>query len=684
MESETSLLTTRDLSQLPNEILENIFVTLPWRGRFACLTVCRGWHAAAITSLYASLPISALSTDPRSLASCQKYVHLTKELHWTYINPRDPRYNSAKEFFLLPEHYDRHRVVPVTIPEEASLALTTASEPSSLPQDGEQVHTASTRPRPSLNSLIYVEFAKRSDNESLLESIIASQPTLAQANISGASISRLSIEDILESLPRLKDLKVTNCFCNAMTPSRWQVQAEDPDDNQSFGSSSSPSTMTTVDPVPGNINNQNSTGGVAAGPESRSPLVKAKPPFGLQRLSFPNAFNGIDKYDLFFSALPELVSIDINTKALMNNLYIFSFMDPFPSENPWDEPKSIFFAESLLRNCPKLRILNIAGENCSVRLDPVDYIPGAKHNRDGKTPLDKVLPRILKELDESTYRTSRESLNWLLDVCGDGVVTMNISTILTRDPGIPATDAVGLISQGGNITNKDMQRILESCPNLKTLVARGRYIDVKDMAPLSAFTKNGLPSSSSPPVMSKHNDVEEKVAAEGQGNNSRPWACTRMLDRLVVGITAETDDPSEHRKVWTQLGELTRLTALELYETNLIPKLSHGFGEMKDLKRIYAFTIEHWSMPGKAGISMGASGEESQQEGESQGETEMAARMMDSDTVEWMAVHWARLGALRLDYSGKNEQQEEMRALVEKEKAAGRMKIVQLTMARLP
>ncbi|KAG0328398.1 hypothetical protein BGZ99_005413 [Dissophora globulifera] len=717
------------MQQLPNEILERILFPLRWRDRYACLTVCRSWHAAAITSLYTSLPLAALTSGPKSLASCYKYAHLIKEFHWTAPQQNDSSLNEAKKFLLLPEHYSRVYIPPSTSDQTLPLELLPEAPPSltatstTSPQDIDDMDPVDRNQdgrgtRPRLLTLKITTFASGEIDEAFFTSLIASHPTLTALRISAAGFVNLllPIEEVMRNLPRLKHLEIDQLRCRPLIPSLWLIQDVEEGNNANDTDTivgTNTSTDTNI-----NVNSESGDGHSVFGNQP-SPHT-ARPPYGLQHLSYPEVFDEVKDYGLFFRALPELVSLDINVMTLPNiwsNITELFF--PFNiGPMPWYDTMAHKFCESLLRYCPKLKLLNITGRGCKVQLDIAHYKPGVGlHNRDGKTPLDKTLPLILKALYQSRYRNSREDLHWLLDTCGSGVVAMNISypvpngawepppppeePVLTptvapavadgaldgAEPIVPAATTINVAGQSQNtITSQDLQRILESCPRLQILQARGQHLAVKDIASLS------LPSHSTSD--DNNNSVD---AAVDQGDRSkrsstartmaRPWACSRTLKRLVIGINADTDDYLEHQTAWAQLGKMIALDALELYETNLVPKLSHGFGAMNELSSLYAFTIERWTYPQRSCSSDGQERAEDQghaTEGDLVQERQAEPpQMMDAEAVAMMATNWIKLGALRLDLGQYKELMDEMHTMVKSEKDRGRMRTTELSMIRV-
>ncbi|KAG0362816.1 hypothetical protein BGZ54_008482 [Gamsiella multidivaricata] len=484
-----------------------------------------------------------------------------------------------------------------------------------------------------LRSLIYGGISRDDSTYDFLLQLLDRHPTLKALEISCQcwSTARLSLEDILERLPLLTGFRAYDISCKPIERSRW-TNRDDSEHNASSAASSGNSLV----------------------------IAKAKPPFALQRLCYCDAVAAAAEPDNLFGALPDLMSLDIKTSTLARG-WSSQFDFHISAESSFlDEQKAIMLSESLFKNCSKLRTLSITSDsdNVAAILDSQDYITGAYHNPDGQTPLVKLLPRILTEFHKRAYRISRASLDWMVRSTCRGLKILSLPNEATSE-----------------ITSQDLQRILELCPSLTTFVARGRSLNIEDMAPLSVFAGTARPLEGGADLSCTS---QSKNNSEGC-HAPRPWACSRTLRRLVVGMIAHTDDPDEHKKAWTQLGQLTGIDALELYGTNLVPKLSYGIGALGDLERMYAFTIEHWKQPPSSSDHM----EESNVKDEDQVEAETSV-MMDGETTEWIARHWTNLGSLRLDTGETSECGERMRKFVEREQTAGRMRKVQLSTTRLP
>ncbi|KAF8977252.1 hypothetical protein BGZ46_007541 [Entomortierella lignicola] len=609
------------LTKIPNEVLGRIFLSLPWRSRLACLSVCKGWHSAAMSALYNSIPASALMNAAPTMAPFRKYSHLIKEIEWKMTDPTDPRLEDAMRF------------------------VTQSAQPQ---QAGSDASISNNRPR--LTSLIYYGLKSEPEGKSTFLNILKHQPTLTSVAFVGthSGFEWLPFDVILGCLPHLTTLKVSDAFCSQlnnrlMTAQGGNMEQDSLQDEHIDGSS------------------QNN---VAIESSTSAPEVIVRPPFALQRLSFPNLFKASIDPRVVFGALPNLTHLDLYTVIEVDSWFLEPVTDTSSFSTPWDNVRSLQFSETLVRNCPNLRSIRVSSRYATVAVDPQHYLPGARHNQqENKTPLEKSLPKIVKELYECKFRTSREALINLIDICGAGLTSLNISHIprTNRNPNAAIADTPDL-----EVNSRDLQFILEECPNLVALVARGRVLHVKDMATWNAAVSEDPCSSSE---SSTNNSTETK---------SRPWACSKTLERLVIGIKAESDDPIEHKNAWIQLGQLHRINALELSETNLIPRISHGIGALSDLNLMTQFTIDRWTQ-----IRTSSSSTEDTQ-GDQLGEKEKSALMLDSETVGLMARNWVSLRTLRLDIGNDIELEKEMMSYVQKEQLDGRMQQVHLSMTRLP
>ncbi|KAF9352570.1 hypothetical protein BGX26_009655 [Mortierella sp. AD094] len=608
-------------SHAPNEILEKIFFSLPLRSRHACLTVSKNWHSAALSVLYESVPASALISESPALTPFRKHVHLIKELIWTHMNPYDPRVEDVHRF------------------------LAQSRQPQ---QDSNDAAFSNGGPR--LTSLIY-HGAKRQTDHCFM-SILQSQPTLTKVTFVGAADGylTLSLDDILGCLPQLTSLEVSHSGCSNLDFSRWNVQ-----------NSVENLALVHIEPIVSDFENNN-VAELATLPQEAPPMV-VRPPFPLERLFFPEAFGTITDYDLLFGALPNLVHLGLDTSVLASSWFDDHPLMFVPPPYPWIDVMAAKLSESLARNCPKLRNIHVKSRFATAQLDRQHYIPGAKHNpKENKSPFEISLPKIMQELHRETFQYSSESLNNLICACGSGLTTLDISGSGRPNPVIEGSEV-----PIPEITSRDLQFILEECPKLVALVARGRTLLVKDMAPLGAVVNTDSCSASATQPSSNQPEIRPK-----------PWACSETLRRLVIGMEAETDDIGEHTKAWAQLGKLRHILALELYRTNLIPRLSHGIEALSSMKSMYTFIVEHWTQAKPSSPSPDDSLEnETEQE-------KKPVMMLDSETVAWMARNWTGLTSLRLDMGNVAELEDEMTAYVQREQSQGRMMKANLFMTRLP
>ncbi|KAF9115037.1 hypothetical protein BGX27_009155 [Mortierella sp. AM989] len=477
--------------------------------------------------------------------------------------------------------------------------------------------------------------------------LLAHQPTLTKVCLVGSIgiRARLPLDIILECLPYLAHLEVSQYFCQLSDISHWAVQDCRRQWNRSQTLIKDEMVTETIE-----INTVESaailTGTVAA----------VRPPFALRVLRFSEAFRYLTDYEIFFGALPNLVSLDLHTEVLLSAWRnIEKHLDTSNTPNPWSDAVAARFSKSLIRKCPKLNRILLKDKFSVAMLDLQYNGAGAQSNHDdSRAQFEVSLPKIMRDFRECTFRQSRKSLNWMIQTCGSGLKELNISCS-SQEVGTSNTP-------GDNINSRDLQNILESCPNLTMLMAGGRVLHVRDMAPLSSFL------DVSPPHAIRHRDSAQDLPTRTE---SKPWACTRTLERLEIGIMAETDDPSEHEKAWIQLGQIKNCTAIELSKTNLIPRLSHGLGMLRDIKPLYTFLIKQWEMSESAEVCT----DENRPEDETK---KRRATLLDSETVAWIAKHWKNLLVLKLDTGGIEELKEEMRALVEREKKDGRMRIVRL------
>ncbi|KAF9357005.1 hypothetical protein BGX26_004379 [Mortierella sp. AD094] len=600
-------------SQLPNEILELIFLLLPRRSQLACLTVCKGWYSTALLAIYSSIPDSALVRTSSSLASFEKHAHLIKEIWWGQSDPSDPSLNAAKQFLF---------------------------------QSG-QLQEKRGNNRLRLTSLTYHGFTGHRDKPFLME-LFGHQPTLTKICLLGSiGISiRLSLDVILECLPYLTQLHVSQYYCEPSDISRWAIQDNAHRWNKTLIKDEPITENTKIDTAETN----------AISSENHS-TVAVRPPFALQKLSFSNVFRSIIDYEIFFGALPNLVSLYLHTEALPKAWFSTDpSSDTIGAHRPWNETMAIRLSNSLIRNCPNLQKILIKDNFCTAKLDlPYDNAIGTRHNPTGaRIQFEALLPKIMRDFRESPFRHSRTSLNWMIHTFGRGFTELNIS----RPPHTSGT----LDAPIDDINSRDLQNVLESCPNLTRFIAEGRVLYVKDMAPLAMFMDVDP---------TKPKDNHNSGEGDPAGTGPKPWACSKTLERLEIGILADTDDPGEHKKAWTQLGQVKNCSAIELSKTNLIPRLSHGIGMLGDMKFLYAFLIKRWeaSKPAKVLVDESRGVDET---------GERRAALLDSETMVWIARHWTNLLILELDTSGVEELKEEMRALIAKERDDGRMRVVRL------
>ncbi|KAF9432812.1 hypothetical protein BGZ76_010293 [Entomortierella beljakovae] len=559
---------------LPFEILEQTFLELPLKSRYACLTVCKHLYHAAIAALYNSISTSGMVYSDSSLTPFKKHAHLIKEITWKVTEP----------FCLLLE--------------ETMQFLT------------HQLGDNDTLDSPRLTS--FVAYGPKT------------------------GVTSVSLRQVLEYLPVLKNLKISNYIL-------------DPLDIHWFNSQSTSNTS-----IRNNL-----------GVDVVEYLIpaKAKPLFALQKLDFVQAFRVIADYNGLFSMLPNLTHLKLipwmDARSWDNDVDLFH---PVP-DIPWNEIQAQKFFISMIRHCPNLRNIKLKGMyNATVILDYKDYIPGAKYNlKDNKSPFEKILPLVLLELAKPPIQKSSESLNWLVNTCGSGITTLFIS--LTGRPSL-STQNVVLGPSDTNpapISSQDLRLVLEECPNLIELVARGRVLKMKDIAVLNAI------STSSENGVTGLSDSDCSLSIR-----PKPWACCKRLKRLVIGIMAESDDPEEHGKAWAQLGKAHRLNVLELCPTNLIPRLSHGLGALSGVRKISEFTIEKWTDIRIFAECNTASNDKSHR-----------IPMLDLITVKWMGKNWTTLCSLRLDEKDATSR-EEMEEFIQKEKDAGRMSRAYLSTQRSP
>ncbi|KAF9994383.1 hypothetical protein BGZ79_000871 [Entomortierella chlamydospora] len=608
-------------SQLPNEILEHIFLLLSRHSQLACLTVCKRWYSTALLAIYRSIPDSALVRKSSSLASFEKHAHLIKEIWWGQSDPSDPSLDAVKQFLF---------------------------------QSG-QLQEKRGNNRLRLTSLTYHGFTGHQDRPFLMK-LFKHQPTLTKICLLGSIgiTVRLSLDVILECLPNLTQLHVSQYYCEPSDISRWAIQDDADRWNKTLIKEIKDEVMENTE-IDTTANNAISS--------VDPPTAPVRQPFALQKLSFSNVFRSIVDYEIFFGALSNLVSLYLHTEALpkawSSTTPYSDTSDTISAHMPWNETMAVRLSNSLIRNCPNLQKILIRDNFCTAKLDlPCDNAIGTRHDnpRDTRAQFETLLPKIMRDFRESSFRYSRASLNWMIHTCGSGFTEMNIS----RPPHWSGSFGASF----DDIKSRDLQNVLESCPNLTRFIADGRVLYVKDMAPLTMFTNVDL---------TQLNDNHSSSKGESSETRPKPWACSRTLERLEIGIMADTDDPDEHKKAWTQLGQVKNCSAIELSKTNLIPRLSHGIGMLGDMKLLYAFLIKRWEATNKpAKISM----DESRDVDET-GERRKAM-LLDSETVVWIARHWTNLLILELDTSGVEELKDEMRALIEKERNDGRMRVVRL------
>ncbi|KAG0090702.1 hypothetical protein BGZ93_009196 [Podila epicladia] len=148
------------------------------------------------------------------------------------------------------------------------------------------------------------------------------------------------------------------------------------------------------------------------------------------------------------------------------------------------------------------------------------------------------------------------------------------------------------------VKSRDILRVLETCPNLRVLLARGRVIRFDDMLECAGLDLDAIYQGT------------DKIMQ---------WAC-QGLETLSIGISISTSNAKCHRFVWSQLAQLVQMKHLMLTATTLFVALTHGLDSTTNWTRLETFGIEMSPWP-----------------------------FADDETAFWMGKHWLSMKAYYLE-----------------------------------
>lgn len=145
------------------------------------------------------------------------------------------------------------------------------------------------------------------------------------------------------------------------------------------------------------------------------------------------------------------------------------------------------------------------------------------------------------------------------------------------------------------IKGRDILRVLETCPSLKVLLARGRVVRFEEMLERAGLCREDT----------QQDDLPDKIMR---------WACRDHLETLSIGIVVSTSSVRCHRFVWSHLAQLARMKHLMLTWTSLFVTLTYGV----DL-------TGHWAQLETFGVEMSP------------------WPLANDETAFWMGQHWLKM-----------------------------------------
>ncbi|KAF9309757.1 hypothetical protein BG003_009369 [Podila horticola] len=324
---------------------------------------------------------------------------------------------------------------------------------------------------------------------------------------------------------------------------------------------------------------------------------------------------------LMLSMLPDLRELSVGSRRFFRNSYENHFYDP------------IEYARALQKFCPHIERYNIidwlpqclflprfvASTPITLSLTPTPrpeiaspvFLPGSISSL-SSADIVPVLPKLknlrcaaaLNDIKAAISDSSSVSLIASQDLCHldqlAHLVRLDIS-LLTRPLQPDLKDVPQEMARLGQtpVTGRDILQVLESCPNLKTLLARGRVIRFEEM-----LERVGL-------EMDDMHKGEEQIAQ---------WACRDHLETLSIGISVSTCSAKCHRFVWAHLAQLVQMKHLMLTTTTLFVALTHGLDLTGHWTRLETFGIEVSPWP-----------------------------FADDETAFWMGKHWERMNVYYLE-----------------------------------
>ncbi|KAG0025609.1 hypothetical protein BGZ81_007012 [Podila clonocystis] len=318
---------------------------------------------------------------------------------------------------------------------------------------------------------------------------------------------------------------------------------------------------------------------------------------------------------LMLSMLPDLQELNVGSRRFFRNSYEKYYYDP------------VVYARALQKFCPLIERYTIidwlpqclflprslASTPITLSLAPTPrpeiaspvFLPGSISSLPS-LEIVPVLPNVkslrcaaaLSDIRAAIYDTSSVSLIASQDLRHLSqmvhLVRLDIS-LLTRPYRPDLNDVPQEMARLGQtpVTGLEILQVLESCPNLRTLLARGRVIRLEEM-----LERAGLD------VHDMHKDLEQIT----------PWACRDHLETLSIGISVSTSSVNCHRFVWGHLAQLVRMKHLMLNATTLFVALTHGVDLTRHWMRLETFGIEMSPWP-----------------------------FANDETAFWMGQHWERM-----------------------------------------
>ncbi|KAG0359872.1 hypothetical protein BG005_011929 [Podila minutissima] len=328
---------------------------------------------------------------------------------------------------------------------------------------------------------------------------------------------------------------------------------------------------------------------------------------------------GVDTVDpvLMLSMLPDLQELSVGSRRYFQNSYEYNFYDP------------VEYARALQKFCPRIERYTIidwlphclflprsvASTPITLSLAPTPrreiaspvFLPGSISSL-SSSEIVPVLPNLknlrcaaaLSDIRDATYDSFSVALIAAQDLHRldqlTHLVRLDIS-LLTRPNRTDLKDVPQEMARLGQtpVTSRDILQVLETCPNLRVLLARGRVIRFDDMLECAGLDLDDIYQGT------------DKILQ---------WACRDHLETLSIGISVSTSNAKCHHFVWSQLAQLVQMKHLMLTATTLFAALSHGLDSTRHWTRLETFGIEMSPWP-----------------------------FADDETAFWMGQHWERMKA---------------------------------------